>query len=524
MTGAVRYARLLFRTSWKPILAWPVVLVALLAATGSSLIDQYATAGGRLRYIDAVGGFVVTRSFSGRSYDLDAVGGILANEMGIFSLTLFPLVGIHLAIRFTRAIEDSGQLELVSAGRVGRRAPLVVGLAATVLTALVLVTLGTAALVALGYPFGGSLAYLGGLGAIMLGFAVVGLLVGQLSMTSGMAYAIGLSIWLVLYLARAVVDMRGVDAPWMSPQTWLAEIRPFAAEPTLWPWIAYAAFFVVLAGAAFVVQGRRDLGAGVIAPRPGRSTAPAWLGGPATLLLRLTRRSGLAWIAGSGLFAFVLGLLAHELSAAQAKTGASGALAQSGGVVDGMTSQLVQFNALFVCAMAVQLSMAFAKEERSTRTAVVLSTRFSRWRWWNSAVVVIVGWSALALVSTGSATGLGLWLGLEDRAQYGRALTATAQLGPAVLVVIAVALLLIALSSRLAAAAWMLVAWTAVVALRGETLRMADWARDLSPLEWLGKVPVKPWNTNGALSLVLIAVAAVAISAVLFRRRSLVAS
>jgi len=174
--------------------------------------------------------------------------------------------------------------------------------------------------------------------------------------------------------------------------------------------------------------------------------------------------------------------------------------------------------------MAVQLSMGFAKEERSTRTAVVLSTRFSRWRWCNSAVLVVVGWTGLALLSTGSATGLGLWLGLEDSAQYGSALTATAQLGPAVLVVIAVAMLLIAVSSRLAAVAWTLVAWSAIVALRGQTLQMADWARDLSPLEWLGKVPVEPWNTDGALSLVLIAIAAVAISAALFRRRSLVAS
>lgn len=310
----------------------------------------------------------------------------------------------------------------------------------------------------------------------------------------------------------------------MSPQTWLAEIRPFAAEPKVWPWVAYAAFFVVLAGVSIVVQGRRDLGAGVIAPRPGRSTAPAWLGGPAALLLRLTRRSGLAWIAGSGVFSFILGLLARELSAAQAKAGASGALIQSSGVVSGMTAQLVQFNTLFVCAMAVQLSMGVAKEERSTRTAVVLSTRISRWRWWNSAVLVIVGWSGLALLSTGSATGLGLWLGLEDRTQFGQALAATAQLGPAVLVVIAAAMLLISVSSRLAAAAWALVGWSAVVALRGESLQMADWARDLSPLEWLGKVPINPWNTNAALTLVLIAIIAVAISAVLFRRRPLVAS
>lgn len=53
------------------------------------------------------------------------------------------------------------------------------------LAALLLWTLGTAALVAPGYPFGGSLAYVGGLAAITLGFAVVGLLAGQLSMASG---------------------------------------------------------------------------------------------------------------------------------------------------------------------------------------------------------------------------------------------------------------------------------------------------------------------------------------------------
>ncbi len=82
-----------------------------------------------------------------------------------------------------------------------------------------------------------------------------------------------------------------------------------------------------------------------------------------------------------------------------------------------------------------------------------------------------------------------------------------------------VALALFGVAPRAQQAAWAVAAWAAVVATLGDTLSLPVWARDLSPLDHLGALPVDTYDGVAAGWLVAVALALGAVGLETFRRR-----
>lgn len=507
MTGVRHCLWLLLRTSWPSVLGWPVALAALLWSAAASIPEMYPDAAHRSLYAETITSSVATRVFQGRGYDLTTPGGILAQEMGILTLTLFPLVGVHLAIRLTRSLEDRGYLDVITAGTVGRLAPVVAGMLASWVSALLTGTLGVAALAVTGYPVAGSIRYAMSLSLLMMWSAAVGLLAGQLFSDAREAHYLAIAVVGGCYLLRGYVDVNSIDATWSNPISWLAETRPFSDPPRWWPCLAYLVVAVVLSAGALWVATRRDLGGGVFSPRPGPAEAAPSLSSPVALVLRLTRGIGIAFMIGGGAVSFVFGLFIREAIAG----------------LDVRLVLLMQINALFACAVAAQTSLMVMAEESAGRSGRVLSEPVGRSAWLASAGLVVVGWSVAMLVWTGLLSGAGLAIGLQDASQLGDAVRDSLAYVPAVLLVTALTCALGSIHPRLTAVAWLVVCWSAVVALRADLLRLTATARHLSPLEWMGRVPVQDWDRPAAVVMSAIAVAAFASSLLLFRRRDLVA-
>ena len=519
MTGYWSYLRLRIRTGWASIVAAPVVLGALLVAVANQLASRYPTPASRETYAAAYQGLHGVSSFQGRGYELTNLGGMLANEMGFLSLVLFPVAGILLAIRHTRAVEDAGLLEILTAGRIGRWTPLAAGATVVTISALLTAALPSALLIVLGYPVRGSLLYPTALALFLLTYAAVGLVASQLAQAAPQAYGLALAVFLATYLLRAVIDVRHRSGTWSSPESWLAESRPFADRPTVWPWVAYLGSIVVLTGLAGWIAGRRDLGSGVLTPRPGPTRAPRWASAsPAGLLVRLTRGSALAWLIGSGVFAFGFGLLGNDLKDLAARARPE----EANAAFDTLVALYAQINALFAAAVGVQAVLAWSREERSGRLGWILSTAVGRSRAWICATAVAVGWSLLTLAWTGLLTGLGLALGLDENSGFGEGLTATLAYAPAVLFVTATALLLTAATPAAASVGWALVGWGLVVTLLGDALGLGQALRNLSPFEWSGAVPLDAWNSARALVTTVGAGLGLTLSITLFARRGLV--
>lgn len=517
MTGYLSCVRLMARTGRRSLLAVPLILTALLAVPAGQMINRYPDAASRAAYAAAYEGVTGIGAFQGRGYELTRIGGMLANEMGFLALVFFPMAGLLLAVRHTRAIEDTGQLEILTAGRIGRPASLAAGATVVALSALLTAVLSTALLLALGYPARGSVLYAFTLALLLLTFAGIGLVAGQLAQTAPQAYGLGFAVFLVTYLLRAVLDVRRRSGTWSNPESWLAEVRPFSDQLVFWPWIAYLTTIVILTALAVWIAGRRDLGAGVITPRPGPKRAPAWASSPAGLLLRLTRGSALAWLIGSGVFALAFGLLGNDM--AEVMTRAQHQTTST--AVDTLIALLVQINALFAGALGIQSVTAWAREERSGRLGWMLSAPVDR-RWsWLSAAGVALGWPLITLIWTGILTGLGLRIGLGESSALGQGLSSTLAYLPAVLFITVLAMLLCSITPAAAPLGWILVVWELVVAFLGDPLDLSQGLRNISPLEWSGQPPLENWAQLPALATVVAAGLGLLVSTRLFGHREL---
>ncbi|MDG4752597.1 hypothetical protein O7630_16755 [Micromonospora sp. WMMD718] len=516
MTGYWRCLSLSLRTGYTQVLGWPLLVAALVLASAGTINGTYSDQASRDRYAGAYELLSGSAALQGRGYDLHTLGGILVNEMGYLTLIMIPLIGVHLAIRFTRSVEDTGRLDILTSYPVHRLAPAAAGVTAAAVTAAITAVITAVGLTALDYPLGGSWLYAGGLAMFMLVFTGVGTLIAQCCRTARTAYLLAAGAWLISYLARAAVDAQQWAATGWNPQSWLAEIKPFAANPPWWPWIASGLLAVGLFAATAAVALRRDQGAGIIAPRPGPATAPAWVRSPFTLLARLTGGLGAGWAGASMLFAFAFGYLAPQINHLDAATNA-----EQGATVNATLTIFVQLNALLAAAAGIQIVQWLAAEETAGRVGYSLSTPVSRWRWWTSTTLLATTWSMLVLLCGGLATGLGLEAGFDEGHYFGKGLTATLSYAAAVVLLTGVAVVVHSLSPRAVPVAWLPVGWGLVVCLRADLLELPSWSRQLSPVHWIGAVPRDALHRPAALTMAVAAVVLVVVSTVRYRWRDL---
>lgn len=518
--GTLRLLRLGLRTGGRGLLLIAVLTAGLVTAMAGSIEALYADLPEREQYAATVGASPASLAFNGRGYGLTTTGGITAFEVGFIGQLLFPLLALHVALRHTRREEEAGRTELLTAGRVGRLAPLTAGAGLLALTCLTTGGLMLLGVVGAGLPAVGTAWYAASITMLMLFFGAVGLLLGQLAQSTRTAHLAGLSVITAAFVLRALVDGLGWDAAWASPLGWLAEVRPFA-EPRVWPLLAHAGAALVLLALAVVVARSRDLGSGVLAPRPGPARGRSSLGTVTGAAWRLTRGAALAWAVLGVVWAACFGALTREMADL---VDANPTLVEALGVergADVVTSLAVVVVCLAATAVAVQGAGRWGGEEATDRLGAMLATRVSRTRLWLTWWAVVAATSIAVLVLGTATLGLAAWAATGQRVNLVTALEVGTGYAVPVVFVAAVAALLRAAVPRAAALAWLLVGWIVLVGFLAEVLRIPDWARDLSPLHLVGTLPQDEPSVTAVLGLGAGAAVLLGLSLVVFRRRDL---
>lgn len=520
-TGWGRLARLMVRTSRRRLAAWPVVMGLLVWATATSVVSVYGDAQSRAVYQATAGESAATRVFNGRGYGLDAIGGITAYELGFYTVLVFPVIALHLAIHLTRTQEAAGRVDLLTASRLGRTAPLVAAMVVLTGASAAAALLSAVGLLASGLGTG-SIWYAAGLFLLLLSMAAVGLVVAQVATDGQGAHGVGLLVIGVLFLVRGVVDGLDAGPTWLSPLGWFAEIRPFS-DPQVWPLPAYVGLTAGLVALAALVNVRRDLGSGLIEPRPGSATAPAWLGTPAGLSARLLRGVWLGWTLGTALWAAVLGVLSREMrDLIEANPEMGAALgAQGADPEDLMVSVGAFFIALLSLGFAAHAITRLGAEEAGGRLGVVLAQPVSRSAWWLGVASTVLSAAGLTLLVSGLALGVGLWIGTGETTSVSTGLWLGSVFMTALLLLAAVCLFLAAVSPRLAGAAWAVFALVMTLDFLGVTLDLPEWTLELSPFNRVGRPPLEPVETTNVVVMGFLALAVLGASLLVFRRRDL---
>lgn len=486
----------------------------------------YPTLADRLGFAHSFASNDALRLFYGYPYDLLSVGGYCAWRVGGTLAILAAVFGLLAAVRALRAEEDTGRMELVLAGPVGRRTTFAAALGA-IAAGIAILWLGELAGFLLGgLPAGGS-AYLA-LASVSVApvFVGVGALASQLAPTRRVALELGGAIVALSLLLRVIGDTSRSAGwlRWATPLGWAEQLRPFTgAQPLvlLLPAAASAALLLLAAR----IAARRDLGTGLLPTRDSAAPRLGLLASPTAHALRSERASLLVWVAGTGAFAFILGMVSTSVSSAGiskatreeiAKLG-SGSILTPAGYLAFVFVFFVLAVSLFACA---QIGAA-RQEESEERLETLLALPVGRSRWLGGRLVL----AACASLALSLTVGALAWAGAASQGVHislPRMLEAGANCLPVALLFLGFAALAYALAPRASAGiAYGLVTVAFLWDLFGALLDVPKWLVELTPFAHVGLVPAQPFRGGAAAIMVAIGLLAALAALGAFRRRDL---
>ena len=521
-------ARALFRRalgdSRTRTLSFALLFLFAVATQGPTYNATYDTLAERMDLARTFGSNEGTRLLYGTPHDLLTTGGWISWRLG-FLPVFAALWGLFGAVRALRAEEESGRLELVLAGVVGRRTAFGAAMTAVGVGAVVLwlaIFLGALP----GHVDVGGAAYLAlALMSPAAVYAGVGALTSQLAPTRRGALGIGGMALVVGLLLRMVADTSDTLSwlRWLTPFGWAEELRPFVgAQPLLL--VPLALLTALLVVAAWRIAERRDIGAGVFAARDSAPPSLTLLSSPAAQAVREQRGSLLAWSLGAWSIALLLGVLSATASEGISKDldEQFQKLGTSLSSAEGFLGLEFLFLILAVCVFVCFQLAGAREEEAEQRLETLLALPVGRRRWLAGRLAVaVLGAAALALVA-----GLLAWAGAAS-AGAGVSLGEMLEAGVNCLPVAALFLGLGALAYAVVPRASNGIAFGLVGAafLWDTVLAIADvpgWVLDLSPFHHVALVPAEDFDAVGALVMLAIAAVAAAAALRLFERRDLI--
>ncbi|GAA4797071.1 ABC transporter permease [Streptomyces ziwulingensis] len=517
LAGTGTLLRLALRRDRVLIPVWVGVNALLVLSMPSTLENLYGTAAERADLLRQVGGNASLRAMIGPVLG-DSLGALTAWRAGVYAGALAAVAGLLVVVRHTRDEEESGRQELVSAGVVGRRAPLTAALLTAAVTQAVTALLVAGGLAGLGT--GGAMALGLGIAGVGMVFATAAAIVAQFTESARLARGVTAAVLGAAFVLRAAGDSAVDDGTsvltWLSPLGWLENVRPFATE-RWWVLLLFAGVTVAQGAVAYALAGRRDVGMSFLPGRPG--PAEGRLGTAGALAWRLQRGGVLGWSTGFLLAGVVFGAMTEGAADLVGDNDGTREIFQRLGGRSGLTDTFLTamagmlglVAALFVVASVLRLH----GEETSGRAEPVLAGAVGWWRWAGGHLAVAFGGSLLIMLLGG------LGLGLGYGADHGRVLASCLVQLPAVWVVGGVAVLLYGLVPRAAPVAWAVAGAVLLIGWVGPALDVPRAVLDLSPFGHLPKIPGEEMNWPPVLTLTAVAAALVAGGLAGLRRRDL---
>ncbi|MPZ84518.1 MAG: ABC transporter permease [Actinophytocola sp.] len=527
LAGTGKLVRLILRRDRVLMPLWVVLLGVVPLSYVATIDELFPDAAGRAGYATTSAhnaGFV---ALYGPLFG-SSLGELVAWRAGFLPVVV-GLVSILTVIRHTRTEEDTGRRELLGSAVLGRHAPLAAALVATCAANLVLALVLAGGMVGQDLPGAGSLAFGLELAASGWIFAGVGAVAAQLTSAAGSARGIAVTTLGVAYVLRVVGDISGMsDGPltwltWLSPIGWAQRIRPYG-DDAMWPVLLVVVGSVLLAPAAVALSARRDVGAGLLPPRPGPAEGSAALRSPLALAWRLHRGLLAGWVGGFAALGVVLGYLAEgvgdlvgdnqELRDVFLRMGGAT------GLMNSYLAGILGILGIIAGAYAIQAMLRARAEEVGGRVEPVLGTAVGRLHWVGSHLAFSLLGPAAALAAGGAAAGLTHGLNTRDvGAELPSLLGGALVQLPAVWVLATVAVLLFGLLPRYAAVAWAALAMCLLLSLVGSAVGLDQWMLDISPFTHLPKLPGAAMAATPLVWLVGVSVVLAAVGLAGFRRR-----
>jgi ABC-2 type transport system permease protein len=523
-TGTLGLLRLYLRRDRIVLPLWVLLLSLPLATVYIGSIEKvYPDQAARAAFTASIMASPAQRALYGQIYN-DSLGATGIWKAGMFHL-LIAVAVILTVIRHTRADEETGRAELIDSTAVGRYASLTAALLLSFGASLTTGALGAAGLLTTSVPPSGSLAFGAALAASGLVFTAVAAVAAQLSPSARFARGAAFAALGAAFTLRAVGDAGSGTLSWLSPLGWSLQVRPYAGD-RWWVLLLHLATTVLLTALAYWLLAGRDVGAGLIAERPGPARATPLLRNAFGLAWRLDRGALLLWTVGLCLYGLLIGSIIHGIGdELDVSSTAHDIVVRMGGtnvLEQAFVATAFCMLGMMAAAFAVSLTLRPHQEEAAQRAETLLAGAVGRSRWLASHLVIALMGSAIAILVAGVAAGLTYGIAANDVGGKLWLVVATAAVQlPAVWLPAAVTVALFGLAPRFSPVAWGVLVGFVALYLIGSLSGFPQWLLDLEPFAHIPRVTAGAFTPVPLLFLSAIDVALIALGMAAFRRRDL---
>lgn len=520
-SGTLGMLRLYLRRDRVVLPLWMLLLSAPLAPVYIESIGKiYPTQADRAGLAASIMASPAQRAMYGQVYN-DSLGAVGIWKAGMMH-ALIAVAVILTVIRHTRGDEETGRTELIDSTVVGRYASLTAALLMTFGAAVVTGAIGTAGLLTSNVASTGSLAFGAALAGSGLVFTAVAAVAAQLSPSARFSRGAAFAVLGAAYTLRAVGDAGSGMLSWLSPLGWSLQVRPYAGE-RWWVLLLHLATAAALTVLAYRLLARRDVGAGLIAERPGSSTAAPTLRGAVGLTWRLDRGALLLWTVGLCLYGLMIGSVVHGIGdELGGGTTARDVVARLGGTTEVEQAFIAVAFAMLgmvAAAFATSLTLRLHHEETTQHAEAVLAGAVGRIRWLAAHLVMALAGSGVAVLLAGLVAGLSYGVAAHDvTGKLPAVVGAAAVQLPAVWLLAGVTVVLFGLVPRFTPAVWSVLVGFIAVYLLGSLSGFPQWVLNFEPFAHVPRVG-RDFTATPLLCLLAIDATLMGWGAVAYRRR-----
>lgn len=484
---------------WKHLLPW-VLLIPIFPASsalGLKAIDD-GQGGASLNLGALVAANPALTMLFGQPGDLDTVDGFVVWRTALLGCIFAGLMGTFAVTRNLKAAEDQGRAELLASAPVGRFSRLAAGLLVALVAAIALGLITWAESTAAGgssfpmFKLGVSYA------VVALFFMGVSALAGQMFSSGREANLVVGMMVAIAYVIRGLADVPNAWAGWrwITPFGWAEMVNlsgtgsAVTSDAGWWPFALALAVTAVLTIAAFVIQDRRDFGAGLVAEGAGASHGNprgSRDGGLAGLVWRLDRSTTLGWLVMLVFMGALVGTVFAAIGSSILENPAFTQLLNFRGITLATVELefarlLLQVLVLVSGLLGIRLAHRFLEEEQAGRLDTLQALPLARTRTFAhfqvpALIIPTIGFFAatIAIVAASNAN--------HGHLSWADALRLASQLLPAMLVIVALGVFLAGAFPRVHMIADLVLVATMFISIVGPILDFPDWVIKLSVLE-----------------------------------------
>ncbi|MDR1778766.1 MAG: hypothetical protein LBR14_03295 [Clostridiales Family XIII bacterium] len=417
---------------------------------------------------------------------------LMSQQCLVWVLVAAAIMNVFLVNRHSRVDEELGRLEMFRAMPVGRMTGAVatalfafcVNLLISVLTAVSLLIMNMD-----GTTAAGAFAYGLAIGAVGMVFAALTLLAAQLFSTARGVTGFGMVALGILYVLRAMGDVRENALSIVSPLG--LALRPEAFyENNYWPLFLLALEFANIILLALGICAYRDHGMGLLPAGKGRAYASQALRSPMGLAWRLSIKSTLAWGAGMLLLGIAYGSVCTQIESFLENNPTMKEMVfqnDQSSILDNYVAVIYSLMAMLASVPVMLSAMRIHGEEKHGRLEQIFAKRV--WRIDFFIAFLFIGlmesFLMLLLLSTGLEVSSG---GALDSATQ---LAAGLVYLPAVWCMTGIAVFFVGVLPKLTPAVWAIFAYSFFMSYFGRMLDFPEWVIKATPFGSTPRLPIE---------------------------------